>query len=157
MKRKKVKKGFTLIELLIVMAVIGVLGGIVILNFPSGQRRARDSRRRSDLKQYQVALEAYANANNGSYPNYNSIPITNLCQGGGVLVNYTSTCPNDPINNCLLGYCYIYASNGSKYVIVAQLEAEGGFFVVCSNGLSGVLGGVFSINEGNCPLSPSPD
>jgi general secretion pathway protein G len=53
------KKGFTLIELLVVIAIIGMLSALLVPNFMGARERARDSQRKSDLKQIQKALEMY--------------------------------------------------------------------------------------------------
>lgn len=61
------KKGFTLIELLIVIAIIGVLATLLMVNFIGVRQRARDAQRKSDLRQIQSALEIYR-SDQGSYP-----------------------------------------------------------------------------------------
>src|SRR5437588_640087 len=61
-------KGFTLIELLVVIAIIGILATIVMVNVLSVRSRARDTQRKSDIRQIQSALELYR-ADQGSYPN----------------------------------------------------------------------------------------
>jgi len=53
------KKGFTLIELLVVIAIIGSLSALFLPNFMAARERARDSQRKSDLRQIQNALEMY--------------------------------------------------------------------------------------------------
>lgn len=53
------KRSFTLIELLVVIAIIGSLSAILLPNFMGARERARDSQRKSDLKQIQKALEMY--------------------------------------------------------------------------------------------------
>lgn len=67
-KDKLVINGFTLVELLIVIALIGVLTVIGFTSYENTQRVARDSRRVSDLKTIQNALEAYNSDNSGAYP-----------------------------------------------------------------------------------------
>src|SRR4030065_771186 len=59
--------GFTFLEVLIVMAIIGILSTFFIGNFVKPQKAARDTKRKSDIKQYQTALERQANANSGFY------------------------------------------------------------------------------------------
>ncbi len=59
---KNQKKGFTLIELLVVIAIIGLLATLSVVALNNARERARDSRRISDIKQIQIALELYYNA-----------------------------------------------------------------------------------------------
>lgn len=59
--------GFTLIELMVVIAIIGILTGLVGGNYLSSRARARDAERKNDLRQVQSALEMYHN-DNGRYP-----------------------------------------------------------------------------------------
>ena len=63
----KRQKGFTLIELLVVIAIIGILAAIVLVALNTARVRARDSRRASDLRSLQGALEMYMDSNS-TYP-----------------------------------------------------------------------------------------
>jgi len=63
------KNGFTLMELLVVIAIIGILSSIVIASMTSARQKARDTKRISDIKQLQLALAMYADANSNHYPN----------------------------------------------------------------------------------------
>lgn len=58
-KKHKTKKGFTLIELLVVVAIIGLLSSVVLASLNSARGKAQDARRKSDLKQIQIAIELY--------------------------------------------------------------------------------------------------
>jgi general secretion pathway protein G len=60
-------KGFTLIELLVVIAIIGLLSTLAVIALNSARAKSRDSKRVSDIKQLQTALELYYADNNG-YP-----------------------------------------------------------------------------------------
>ena len=66
---KNKRKGFTLIEMLVVIALIGILAGVVIsvINIPKTQARSRDSKRVGDIKRIQAALELYF-SDNRKYP-----------------------------------------------------------------------------------------
>lgn len=154
-------KGFTLIELLIVIAIIAGLAGIALITFPSAQTTARDTRRKSDLKQYASALETYANRSNGLYPSFASDIVTSssnnsLCTALGL----GSACafdPKDPTNQ------YHYVSNGtgggsssaSQYVLYATLErpvsGSTWIWVVCSSGAAGRAAVGTSFAGGACP------
>lgn len=58
-KRNLHSHGFTLIELLVVMAVMSVLVGIGVNTFSIAQKKARDTKRKADLRTIQTALEIY--------------------------------------------------------------------------------------------------
>lgn len=60
-------RSFTLIELLVVVAIIGLLASSVVANLSIARARARDARRKADLKTLQTALEVYL-AEKDSYP-----------------------------------------------------------------------------------------
>ncbi|MBN1168792.1 type II secretion system protein [Candidatus Woesebacteria bacterium] len=145
---KKIKKGFTLVELTLVMAVLGVLVTIVVSSYPNARKHARDSQRISDIKQYQAALEVYANANNGSYPIGSGIDISTLCPATLNL----PICPNDPSGGSAI---YSYSSDGRRFVIYTALEARNAgsaqWFVVCSSGSSGNIS-TGPTGSSACPL-----
>jgi len=58
---KKATSGFTYIEMIVVMTVIALLAAIGITQYPGVSRTGRDTQRKNDLRQYQTALEAFAN------------------------------------------------------------------------------------------------
>ncbi|NCN59039.1 hypothetical protein COW99_04910 [Candidatus Roizmanbacteria bacterium CG22_combo_CG10-13_8_21_14_all_38_20] len=66
------KKGFTLIELLVVISIIGLLAATGLTSFTSAMVRARDARRRTDIKQISTALQLYYDSY-GTYPPHKSI------------------------------------------------------------------------------------
>ena len=131
------RSGFKLIELLIVMAIIAVLVMLFVSAYPSSGSKARDAQRKSDLKQYQTALESYSFANDGEYPHFiGSVKILQLCTS---LV--MSPCPDDPKVLDGKNYHYTVGAANLSYYLWAELEKEDGGFslyqVVCSEGASG--------------------
>lgn len=88
-------KGFTLLELLVVIAIIGLLAGIATISFGSARAKARDARRVSEVKQYQNALNLYADNNTaGTYPDGTAAELgtTNYaCLDNSGLID-TATC-----------------------------------------------------------------
>lgn len=75
-----VETAFTLTELLVVIAIIGVLAGLLLSVFAQVQARGRSAQCVSNLRQWGVALNLYANDNNGNFPKRGQgiQPITNL-------------------------------------------------------------------------------
>lgn len=145
------KRGFTLIELLIVVAIVAVMAAFAVIRFSGGQTSARDTRRTSDIHQYQNAIEIYANANNGLYPvRTTTINPKALCGTGNPLGNIP--CTSDPTGTT--NYQYNTNAAGTQYVLWATLEKPNPaqVFYVCSNGFSGnhtVTG--FTPTNGTCP------
>lgn len=64
---KSNKKGFTLIELLVVLLIIGLLATISVIALGTARAKGRDTRRLTDVKGIQNALELYFLDANG-YP-----------------------------------------------------------------------------------------
>ena len=65
---KKGFRGFTLIELLVVIAIIGLLSTVIATPIQNARKKAKDVKKMAELKAVQSALDQYAEANGGSYP-----------------------------------------------------------------------------------------
>ena len=136
------KKGFTLIELLVVIAIIGLLSTLAVVALGSARVKARDSKRLSDLKQVQTALELYYTDNNG-YPTASAVSLgsTNyacLNTSGFAAVGcsspYMGNVPSDPRSGT---YSYTSAAS-TTYTISATLEGT----------MSGLSGTVYATPSG---------
>ena len=58
------RRGFTLIELLIVVAIIGIIVAISLVNMFNAIQRAKQKRSMGDMKSLATAIEAYATDQN---------------------------------------------------------------------------------------------
>lgn len=130
--KKRTQAGFTMIELLIVIVIMGILSVVGLGTFTSSQLKARDSKRKSDLRTVGDALEVYYN-DFGSYPLDNGsgaimgcgVDAVQICTYGEIWQNSTNSTtymvqlPEDPS-----GGTYYYMSDGSYYRIYAHLENE---------------------------------
>jgi general secretion pathway protein G len=67
MTRRTYQSGFTLVELIIVMAIIGILAGVVLVNVGPQRAKAARTRAIADIKEMDTAIEIF-HADNGSYP-----------------------------------------------------------------------------------------
>jgi prepilin-type N-terminal cleavage/methylation domain-containing protein len=65
---KKGLRGFTLIELLVVIAIIGLLSTIIAAPIQNARKKAKDAKKVAELQATTLALEQYAENNNGNYP-----------------------------------------------------------------------------------------
>lgn len=113
------KKGFTLIELLVVISLIGVLATLVIANMNSARERARDTQRKSDLRNIQTALRLYYNDNNGYAPKaeIDAVWGSAWTKSG---TTYMNILPKDPLSPTQ-DYVYTYIDS-DDYTLKACLE-----------------------------------
>lgn len=137
----KQDNGFTLIEILVAIAIIGVVFGVIINSVEIIRRNARDTRRQSDLRNIQSALQQYY-ADRQSYPPLNSLPSPfNDCsgvviEGGGACApkhTYLLSVPKDPSTNQPYSYRPMVSvqnqsatcnQNCHYYILCAKMEGS---------------------------------
>lgn len=95
--------GFTLIELLIVLAIVGILSGIVLANLRRSQSEARDRIRLLDMQTLETGLKIYYDANK-SYPK----SLREL------VPEHLSNMPIDPKSSSSTPINYAYTAIGSE-------------------------------------------
>jgi len=116
MKKNK-QAAFTLLELLVVIAIIGILISLGVASFSNAQRKARNSRRREDLKAVQNGLEQYYADNDGTYPVGTS--MSGVAGSAGAGTDYfPAGAPVDP----KITQDYTATSDGTDYCLCAKLE-----------------------------------
>jgi prepilin-type N-terminal cleavage/methylation domain-containing protein len=120
-----VKSAFTLLEMLVVIGIIGILVGMGAVSYSTAQKKARDAKRKQDLKAIQNAFEQYYSICNYKYPAAVPAAGRGLIAQSGICPNVSSnvlifTMPADPLGgnySCLeTGTC-----NESGYTICSPL------------------------------------
>ena len=119
-KKSFTLKSFTLLEMLIVIGIIGVLVAMTTVSYSTSQRKARDAKRKQDLKAIQNALEQYYAVCGYQYPTPSNSKFSSIiCLSPSIAI--MSTVPVDPktitpypCNNC----------TSSQYTICASTENE---------------------------------
>lgn len=128
-------RGFTLIEIILVIAVLGILTSIVVVSYNNAQRTARNAKALNDIKAVEDLIEIY-HSKNGEYPKTTDNPQSNWravdvltddnCENGSSQPDWIpgiSTLPQSPVPSSTGADgkkgCYLYASNGTQYVVSA--------------------------------------
>jgi general secretion pathway protein G len=119
-------KGFTLIELLVVISIIGILTALVTANLSSAQARARDGRRKTDLKAIATGLEFYY-TENYVYPastemTMNGGQLTAPSPGTNVYIKKIPTDPRNPTGADAYHYCSGTTAPRKTFNLYATLE-----------------------------------
>jgi len=91
MKRQR-QAGFTIIEMLIVVTILAMLAGILVPVLENAAQSSRDSRRASDLKSVQSALESFKRVN-GAYPDTTGAWSGDSAADGGLGYDATGYIP----------------------------------------------------------------
>ena len=103
--------GFTLFELLVSISIIALLTAIAVVSFGGVNKKARDSKRKSDIGEISLALENYRQIN-GYYPSDLDTLVSN---------NLMQEVPLDPKDN-VTSYCYIQTDY--TYCLGIDMEIE---------------------------------
>lgn len=129
-------RGFTLVELLVVIAVIGILATLLLLQLGTARAKARDASRIAHVNQVRTAVEFYFD-DNAKYLDTNTMNAV----GSSLAPKYLQKIPVDPLAaSCVdaaglfvydarisgaaqcYGYAWDPAANPVRYQIWAELE-----------------------------------
>lgn len=159
------KKGFTLIELLVVIGIVAVLVSLGTISYNTAQKSARDTKRKSDLRDVKLALQLYYNSYN-QYPpvslggNWNEVWNRMMYEGstgsnGMITLGLMKNNPCDPKTgtsgaSCSFttdGFYYAYTNfgdtNPQRYRLYAKMENSGDS--VLSSDVDGLFHGSGSV------------
>lgn len=118
---------FTLVELMVVVAVIGIIAGIVLAAAGGAQKKAARDQTKAEIRTILVALDRYRTAY-GSYPLSSTNPSRTILYPS--LTNFMTFKTNQVTNNTVLdpyGYAYWYrlvTNGGSSGAGTVSMTAE---------------------------------
>lgn len=165
----KEDSAFSLIELLVSIAIISSIVGLALPNFLGARSRARDARRKGEMKELKTALQLY-NTDYGSYPGDSGGPVYSqivgcgadgdaVCPcsssldfaagGAGCDTVYMTDFPSE------FGTSLFYYSNGSDFCMKTTLEIQSDqdidtSFDRCSSRCAAVGGSLSSTDYAVC-------
>jgi len=117
-------RAFTIIELLIVIAIIGILTGVILTSLSSSRSKARDVKRVSDMGQIQLALELYYDRCK-HYPASAGAVDVNDATCTLKITDFISAIPTPPTGIFTNNGYYKYYTNGSPpntFILSTRLE-----------------------------------
>jgi type IV pilus assembly protein PilA len=145
MRHAHTHKGFTLLEVLLVVAIIGILAGIVIIAINPNKQLAdtRNTQRKADVNTIISAVYQYTIDNNGVIPSAITSTSTEICATGAGscsgLINlsaltssgkYVVAMPSDPSGAIATnGIGYKIRKDGNNRIIVDATQAEEGLTI----------------------------
>lgn len=116
---KKINRGFTLVELLIVIAIIGILAGVVIASLNTARAKGADAAVKENLHSVRSQSEIYYDNNNGTYLGLcGDQSVINALLSASTTGGAPTTC-ND---------------SDTQWAASATLKAAGGFWCADSTG-----------------------
>lgn len=125
------KRGFTLLEMLVVVGIISVIIGVTAVSYSTSQKKARDTKRKTDLRYIAEALEQYYSICQYLYPAavVGGGNITCAAQAKTTLTNV----PKDPLSGVNYVYTHPDGTNNSFSICAPNnpaLETEAGAYCI---------------------------
>jgi len=146
------KKAFTLIELLMVIAVIGILVGILLPRFRGMQEEGNIAKAKGELRTLQSAVESYYIHNNNAYPATGAAALqTALASAVPSIIDFV---PTDPFGTG--DYAYVLSGNGDYYLIYSVGAGGNGSATISNAGVITETNGSSCIYVSNAAQDTQP-
>lgn len=118
-KRKSERAGFTLIEVLLVVAILGILAGVVVVNFSGKQKGAMIKACRASIQNVCTAIDMYE-VDTGRYPSGLSALVSSDGSPNWNGPYLRGGVPQDPWGNQ-----FQYSASGNGYKVSSPGPPDG--------------------------------
>lgn len=126
MKKFQIKKGFTLLEMLVVIGIIAIMVSLSIASYSTAQKKARDAKRKADLRSFQTVMEQCYSINSPAF----TYPIISVGSGSlSITANCTSVGGQNLTITDPTTKTYSTTSTTTSYSITITLEDNTTFTV----------------------------
>jgi prepilin-type N-terminal cleavage/methylation domain-containing protein len=151
------KRAFTLIELIVVVAIIGILATVVVINISNAQNKAKDATVKANMTTVQTSAGLYEN-DNSTYVGLNCSPTSsptceNLTATSEAMTSFVNAANSIKKAN---SEGLTFAGTSKDYVAFAKLPSTVGktntSFTVSSLGVSDMVGSVNKNLVGYWPM-----
>lgn len=126
------KKSFTLLEMLVVIGIIAILVTIGFASYSTVQKKARDSKRQSDLKAFQSSIEQCYSVNSFTYPNITGTGTSSITETCPPATGGPSITITDPLGTGTYVYTVTTTVDCPSYYISVNLETSVTPFTICN-------------------------
>ncbi|MEK7104248.1 MAG: type II secretion system protein [Patescibacteria group bacterium] len=138
------KKGFTLIELLVVIAIIGILASIVLVSFPTANKKAQDARIVAAISQARTVM-TYVYSNDGNY-----LAFSETTPSEDMVALNAEIVAKSPAT----WHVYKITTTGAAACMYAKLNAKADYYYCAdSTGKAGFYTGTAIEGTGNCNVT----
>jgi len=117
--RRRVRAGFTLVEMLLVVAIIGILAGVVVANFTGKQKKAAINATRASIDAIRTAVDMYE-VDTGRFP-----PSLNSLVEKDDAPNWSGPYIRGGIPMDQWGHPFKYTTDGETYKVISDGPPDG--------------------------------
>jgi len=121
-------RGFTMVEVIIVVAIIAILASIIMPKMSGSRTKTQLAACKGNLRHIAIAMQLYANDNNGYHTNITNGTFTNI-PVDYLVPEYLKSVPHCPLGNIYyigVNHPGLYSAPAGCTVLVCYTDGGGG-------------------------------